>query len=324
MDSPVWLHLCRSKFRTPRSHRLLSQAWYLHASYTSWMAVWTIWSTSCSRDGFWLGSCQQSHSLCTSHTNNIFSIVSHHTTVDTEIKTLQRFWEIEIKMTLFLQRNVLSLNSLNSITLKQMMVISEFLFHESPILMHLLVNLIPKLYGDSSCLRDLFIPRISLLTCLKRSTNTSDKVMLNLSHSWHGKTSRLCFLSSHVCLSIKHPVVLPNYVLWLMPLHPIVNENLSQWHTVGGANSIHSSLVNVLLWFHLHHITLTAIADVSHMYHAILNSDDKDLHLFVWRSLPTEPLQYCFRPFLSHRLKVTSFSQWNIFWSWCKYNLLCT
>ena len=48
------------------------------------------------------------------------------------------------------------------------------------------------------------------------------------------------------------------------------------------------------------------------------------ISLFAWPSLPTEPLQYCFRPFLSHHLKVTSFSQRNIFWFWCKYNLLCT
>ena len=53
--------------------------------------------------------------------------------------------------------------------------------------------------------------------------------------------------------------------------------------------TVHSSLISVLLRFRMHRITLTA--DVSHMYRAVLlDPSDKDLHRFVWRSSPTEPL----------------------------------
>ena len=53
---------------------------------------------------------------------------------------------------------------------------------------------------------------------------------------------------------------------------------------------VHSSLVGVLLNFHLHHIALTT--DVSRMYSAVLLPlNDHDLHRFVWIRQPTEVLQ---------------------------------
>ena len=54
--------------------------------------------------------------------------------------------------------------------------------------------------------------------------------------------------------------------------------------------TVHSSLVSVLLRFRVHRVALTA--DVSRMYHAILlDPPDKDLHCFMWRSSPSEPLR---------------------------------
>ena len=54
--------------------------------------------------------------------------------------------------------------------------------------------------------------------------------------------------------------------------------------------TVHSSLTEVLLRFRLHRIALTA--DVSRMYRAVLlDTADKDLHRFVWRSSPSEPLR---------------------------------
>ena len=53
--------------------------------------------------------------------------------------------------------------------------------------------------------------------------------------------------------------------------------------------TIHSSLIDVLLRFRIHPITLTA--DVSKMYRAIeLAPEDKDYHCFVWRNSPDKPL----------------------------------
>ena len=54
--------------------------------------------------------------------------------------------------------------------------------------------------------------------------------------------------------------------------------------------TVHSSLINVLLRFRLYRVALTA--DISKMYRAIgLVESDRDLHRFVWRSDPDQPLQ---------------------------------
>ena len=54
--------------------------------------------------------------------------------------------------------------------------------------------------------------------------------------------------------------------------------------------TVHSSLIDVLLRFRNHRIALTT--DVSRMYRAILlPSDERDLHRFVWRRQPSEPLK---------------------------------
>ena len=54
--------------------------------------------------------------------------------------------------------------------------------------------------------------------------------------------------------------------------------------------TVHSPLIDVLLRFRLHRVALTA--DVSKMYRAIeLVPSDCDLHRFVWRRTPEEPLQ---------------------------------
>lgn len=54
--------------------------------------------------------------------------------------------------------------------------------------------------------------------------------------------------------------------------------------------TVHSSLIDVLLRFRLHRITLTA--DVSKMYRAVaLDQVDRDLHRFVWRSNQDQPLK---------------------------------
>jgi len=54
--------------------------------------------------------------------------------------------------------------------------------------------------------------------------------------------------------------------------------------------TLHPPLVDVLLRFRLYPVALTA--DVSKMYRAVeLTETDKDLHRFVWRSHPSQPLK---------------------------------
>ena len=53
--------------------------------------------------------------------------------------------------------------------------------------------------------------------------------------------------------------------------------------------TVHPPLIDVLLRFRLHRIALTA--DISMMYGAMeLADQDHDLHRFVWRHNPQEPL----------------------------------
>ena len=59
--------------------------------------------------------------------------------------------------------------------------------------------------------------------------------------------------------------------------------------TLSVGPTVHPPLVDVLLRFRLHRVALTT--DVSKMYRAIeLVEPDRDLHRFVWRSIPSEPL----------------------------------
>ena len=54
--------------------------------------------------------------------------------------------------------------------------------------------------------------------------------------------------------------------------------------------TVTSPLVDVLLRFRFHHIALTT--DISRMYRAVaLDQSDQDLHRFVWRKDPSEPLK---------------------------------
>ena len=66
------------------------------------------------------------------------------------------------------------------------------------------------------------------------------------------------------------------------------SESLNDTLLIGP--TIHPPLIDVLLHFHMHRVAMTA--DVSKMYRAVeLAPDDKDLHRFVWRSGPAEPLK---------------------------------
>ena len=67
-----------------------------------------------------------------------------------------------------------------------------------------------------------------------------------------------------------------------------MNVSLNDTLLVGP--TIHPPLVDVLLRFRFHRVALTA--DVSKMYRAIeLDRADRDLHRFVWRKDPKEPLK---------------------------------
>ena len=54
--------------------------------------------------------------------------------------------------------------------------------------------------------------------------------------------------------------------------------------------TIHSSLTDVLICFHLHGVSLKT--NVSCMYRIMqLDDANKDLHRFVWKRIPSEPFR---------------------------------
>ena len=71
--------------------------------------------------------------------------------------------------------------------------------------------------------------------------------------------------------------------------------------------TVHSPLIDVLLRFRFHRIALTT--DVSRMYRAVeLTSSDRDLHRFVWRRNPDEPLQDCRMTRVTFGVSASSFA----------------
>ena len=66
------------------------------------------------------------------------------------------------------------------------------------------------------------------------------------------------------------------------------NSGVSLNDTLMVGPTVHSTVIDVLLRFHLHRI---ALADISKMYRAIqLTTLDRDYHRFVWRNDPNTPL----------------------------------
>ena len=71
--------------------------------------------------------------------------------------------------------------------------------------------------------------------------------------------------------------------------------------------TVHSPLIDVLLRFRLHRVALTT--DVSKMYRAIeLAPPDRDLHRFVWRRTPDEPLLDCRMTRVTFGVSASSFA----------------
>ena len=71
--------------------------------------------------------------------------------------------------------------------------------------------------------------------------------------------------------------------------------------------TIHPPLIDVLLRFRTHRIALTT--DVSKMYRAIeLTTADRDLHRFVWRNNPKDPLLDFRMTRITFRVSASSFA----------------
>ena len=218
-------------------------------------------------------------------------ITSHHTTVVTGDEILQRFWEVEERP-----------GDHSSLSTEERMVVEHFKqSHSRTTHGHFVVPL-PKMPNPPP---------------LGESRSQAVRRFQSLERSLHSKCqfNELSAVMDEY-FQQKHAEPIPTSDLekpvsevYYLPMHVVRKESSSTTKvravfdasapsstgfslndTLLVGPTVHSSLTDVLLRFRLHRIALTA--DVSRMYRAVfLDAADKDLHRFVWRSSPSEPLR---------------------------------
>ena len=218
-------------------------------------------------------------------------ITSHHTTVSTGDEILQRFWEVEDQP-----------GDYSKLSTEERTVVKHFDHHHSQTDDGRFIVPLPKKSPT---------PRIG------ESRSQAVRRFQSLERSLHSKKqfSELSvvmgeyFDQNHAELVPTADLENPVHKVFYLPLQVVRKESssttklravfdasaasstgISLNDTLLVGPTVHSSLISVLLRFRMHRIALTA--DVSRMYRAVLlDPSDKDLHRFVWRSSPTEPLR---------------------------------
>ena len=162
------------------------------------------------------------------------------------------------------------------------------------------------------------LPRKSNPLSLEESRSQAVRRFLSLERSLHSKNEFSAFdkVMQEYYFDLCHAELVPaadlekpeNKVFYL-PMHAVKKESSTTTKiravfdasatSSSGASlndlllvgpTVHSPLIDVLLRFRWHRIALTT--DVSKMYRAIeLTRQDHDLHRFVWRQSPDQPLQ---------------------------------
>ena len=220
-----------------------------------------------------------------------FSIASHHTTVSTGDEILRRFWDVEEQP-----------GDFSKLSTEERVVVKHFEQCHSRSSDGRFIVPLPKktpapLIGES------LSQAVRRFRSLERS--------LHFKNQFHELSAVMdeYFKENHAELVPTADLEKPTNKVFYLPLQVVRKESSSttKLRAVFDASAasssgtslndtllvgptVHSSLVSVLLRFRLHHVALTA--DVSRMYRAILlDPPDKDLHRFVWRSSPSEPLR---------------------------------
>ena len=227
----------------------------------------------------------------TSITTSKTIVTSHHTLAVTSDEVLQRFWEIEEE-----SRPELNLSP-----------------EEQSVVKH---------YEETHCRTPegrfvVPLPKKPNPPRLGESRSQAVRRFLSLERSLRSKGEFDAFNSViQEYFDLKHAELVPDIdhdkpvdQVFYLPMHAVKKDtstttkiravfdasakslsNVSLNDTLQVGPTIHSPLVDVLLRFRLHRVALTA--DISKMYRAIeLAESDRDLHRFVWRSSPDDPLR---------------------------------
>lgn len=224
-----------------------------------------------------------------SHTTSPLGVAAHHVAVESGDDVLRKFWEVEESP----KSSVL--------TPEEKTVVQHFERTHSRNNSGRFVVPLPKdphakPIGES---RSQAVRRFFSLERILRSKNQFEEfsiVMQEYIEMKHAETVPVVDLQK------------PSGSIFYLPMHAVRKEQstttkiravfdasaksssgVSLNDTLLVGPTVHSSLIDVLLYFRTHRIALTT--DVSKMYRAVeLATADKDLHRFVWRSKPSDPL----------------------------------
>ena len=226
-----------------------------------------------------------------SHTSVCLSIATHHVSVTSTDDLLRKFWEIEE-----------SPKGLSNLSPDERLVVQHFKDTHTCSDEGRFIVPLPKRPQSKSLgeLRSQAVKRFLSLECSLYSKGQFQEFSTVIEEY---------FKMNHAKLVPVADLQKPLKETFYLPMHVVRKEHSSttKLRVVFDASAksasgislndlllfgptVHSPLIDVFLRFRLHRVALTA--DVSKMYRTIeLVSSDRDLHKFVWRRTPEEPLQ---------------------------------
>ena len=219
------------------------------------------------------------------------SVATHHALVESGDDILRKFWEIEESPT-----------KISNLSMEERTVLRHFESNHFRNKVGRFVVPLPK-RSDAKTLGESRSQAVRRFLSLERSLNVKgqfiefEAVMKEYTDLQHAEIVPVNDLEK------------PQHMVFYLPMHAVYKQSSSTTKvravfdasaksssgvslndTLLVGPTVHPPLVDVLLRFRLHRVALTA--DVSKMYRAVeLTNDDKDLHRFVWRSNPSEPLK---------------------------------
>ena len=218
------------------------------------------------------------------------SIASHHVSVVTGDDLLRRFWEIESCP-----------EDQSRLTPEERSVVQQFKDHHSRTDDGRFVVPLPK-KPHAKPLGESRSRAVHRFLALERSLHSNGQV------NEFNDVINEYFEKDHAELVPLKDLEKPVQEVFYLPVHVVRKESstTSKVRAVFDASAkssngvslndtllvgptVHPPLIDVLLRFRLHRVAL--ITDVSRMYRAVLLTEsDKDLHRFVWRRSPKDPL----------------------------------
>ena len=226
-----------------------------------------------------------------SHVSSHLSITSHHVSVASGDDLLRKFWEIEEN-----PKGQVNLSP------EERSVVEHFNKNHTHTESGRFIVPLPK-RPDSKSLGESRSQAVRRFTSLERSLRSKDQFQefsavveeyFEMDHAelvpildLQKPPDKVFYLPMHAVRK-EHSITTKVRVVFDASAKSSTGVSLNDLLLVGP--TVHPPLIDVLIRFRAHRVAITA--DVSKMYRAIeLTSSDRDLHRFVWRKSPDEPLR---------------------------------